>query len=104
MIQAGGPGEAPWHARHVQRAQDRIGIAVGANQHGVVAGSTASSQRGRDPFGDGIGLVGSGVERQELDLHLGRAGPSAPSARHESLVDPLAGLEPIGIVVPDQAV
>ncbi len=104
LVQAGGAGEAPWNASHVQRAEDRVGVAVGAHQDGVVARPTAGTHGGGNPLGDGIGLVRARVKGEQLDARIGRDVGAAVRARHESLVEPFPCLEAVRVVVPDQPI
>ena len=58
-------GEPPRDAGHVQRSQDGVGVAVGADQDRVVARARTRSDAPGDVRRDPVGLLGTGRERLE---------------------------------------
>ncbi len=55
-----------------------------------------------DPVGDRIGLVGAGRVARQLDRALVGFGSRKPRACAQPLVQPLARLQPVGVVVADE--
>ena len=99
-VQPGGPGEAPRDAGHVERPQDRVGVAVRADEDGVVAGGgpglDPTPDLGRDP----VGLLGTRAEHLEPDRRGSRRDALGP----EPLDDARPDLEPVRVVEPDEPV
>ena len=101
-VEAGRAAEPPRNARHVQRANVRVGVAIAAHEDRVLSGGPPGSNGGADPVGDRIGLVGAGRVAGQLDRALRRLGSREARARAQPLVEPLARLEPVGVVVADE--
>ena len=99
LVQAPAAGEAEGDLLHVERAQVGVGVGVAADEHGHVPPAGPAGPDLEDAVGHGVGLVGQRVERQHVDA-------LAPAARRraEPLVDPVLELEPVRVVVPDEAV
>ncbi len=91
--------ERPRDAAEVQRAQERVGVAVGADENrDVVVRPFAGGDALGDHRRDLVGLVRGAVEVEVLGC-----GPLA-LGRPQSFVDPRGDLEPVGVVVADQPV
>ncbi len=99
-IQPRRPGEPPRDAGHVERPQDRVGVAVGADEDRVVARRGPSLDAPADLGGDPVGLLGA--RREDLEPDRRRLG--GRSLRAQALEDPGPHLEPVRIVEPDQPV
>ena len=69
----------------------------------MIARGAAVVDGGGDPLGDRVRLIRAGREAQQLDGPADRLGTAERGLRSQALVDPLLRLEPIGIVVLDQA-
>ena len=100
-VQAGRPGEPPRDRGQVQAAEDRVRVAVGADEDREVARPCSAGDASGDLCCDPVALLGSGRERLEPDrrtrLVCRTLGP-------EPLRDPRPDFEPIRIVEPDEAV
>ena len=101
-VQARRPAEAPRDARHVQGSQVRVGIAIAADQDGVVAGMPPGADGGTDPVRDRIGLVRPGRVAEQLDRASLRLGAAELGPSLQPLVESLPGFQPIRVVVADQ--
>ena len=77
-VQARRSGEAPRDAGHVQGAQDRVGMAVGPDQDGVVARRGAGRDPPADLRGDPVRLLRAGREDLQADRR-GRRATIAPA-------------------------
>ena len=83
----------------LERGQERLRIAIRAHEdRDVAVGAAAGGDERADPLAHVVGLGGEDVEAVLLDSARGRR------HRAQALVDLLLHLEPIGIVVLDQAV
>ena len=99
-IQPAGPGEPPRDPLQVEGPQDRIRRGVGADEDGCVLGPCPLPDPPCDVLRDPVRLLRAARERLVPDR--GHAFP-APLG-HESLDDPCADLQAVGVVVADQPV
>ena len=100
-VQPGRAREAPRDAGHVERAQDRVGVAVGPDEDGVVARRGAGRDPPADLGGDPVRLLGARREGLEPD-RARRAGETRCGP--EPLDDAGPDLEPVRVVEPDEPV
>jgi hypothetical protein len=92
--------ERPRNPVSVERAKERVGIRVGADQDREVPVCASSRLHlVLDGPGDGVGLLGDGLVGRVHGL-----GPHPLLGRPELLVDSLGLLKPFGIVVLDEPV
>ena len=66
-VQSGRAGEPPRDTGDVERPQHRVGMAVGAHEHGVIPGSGTLGDPPHDVRGDPVRLLRPGGERLEAD-------------------------------------
>ena len=95
-VEAAAAREAVRDAAHVERAQERVGVVVAADEQGDVPRPEALAQALRDEAGDAVGLGGDRVEMDVAHRETGVA------QRAQPLVDPGHRLQPVGVVVGDE--
>ena len=103
-VEPGRAAEPPGNARHVQRADVRVGVAIAAHENRVLTGGPPGSNGRADPVGDRIGLVRTRRVAGQLDRAVRGLGSGEARARAQPLVQPLARLQPVGVVVADEPV
>ena len=89
--------EAVRDALHVERAQEGVGVVVAAHQDRDVARAQAAGQALEDEGGHAVGFREGGVEAEVAD------GRARRPLRPQPLVDAGHGLEPVRVVVGDEA-
>jgi hypothetical protein len=101
--QTGGARDGPRQAAHVERAQEGVGVVVGPDEHGEVLQRLPRGVAVGDHGRDVIRLAREGVEGEVL-WPLAHALAAVRAARDQALVDSLGDLQPVGVIVLDQAV
>ena len=103
-VEPGRAAEPPRDARHVQRADVRVGVAIAAHENRVLTGGPPGSNGRADPVGDRIRLIRTRRVAGQLDRAVRGLGPGEARARAQPLVQPFARLQPVGVVVADEPV
>ena len=102
-VEPGIAREGPRDAAHVERAQEGVGVVVGAHEDGEVPVGATLGVLLRDHRRDLVGLARHGVEAEVL-RRLAHPKAAAGPGGDQALVDPLGDLEAVGVVVLDQPV